>query len=34
MTLDVAEGRIRVLGTERTISTTTTLEEWVAAETA
>ncbi|MGW5903900.1 NmrA family NAD(P)-binding protein [Streptomyces althioticus] len=33
MTLDVAEGRIRVLGTERTISTTT-LEEWVASATA
>ncbi|TWD25275.1 uncharacterized protein YbjT (DUF2867 family) [Streptomyces sp. T12] len=34
MTLDVAEGRIRVLGTDRTITTSTTLEEFVAAATA
>ncbi|WP_185947452.1 NmrA family NAD(P)-binding protein [Streptomyces mexicanus] len=34
MTLDVAEGRIRLLGTGRTITTGTTLEEFLAAATA
>ncbi|MEU5461003.1 hypothetical protein ACH41C_24905 [Streptomyces althioticus] len=34
MTSDVAEGRIRVLGTGRTITTSTTLEEFLASATA
>ncbi len=34
MTLDVAEGRIRLLGTDQTITTTTTLEQFLATATA
>ncbi|MET8768055.1 NAD(P)H-binding protein [Streptomyces sp. NPDC004658] len=34
MTLDVAEGRIRLLGTGRTITTATTLEQFLATATA
>ncbi|POX63103.1 hypothetical protein C3492_13125 [Streptomyces sp. Ru62] len=34
MTLDVAQGRIRLLGTGRTITTGTTLEQFLAAATA